>query len=212
MTETVAGRIEASGVIAVLRGVEPSSVPDVVRAVVAGGIDIVEITADSPNAASVIEELARGSADVLVGAGTVLDVETVDQVCQAGAKFVVSPTVDAAIIEASNRTDTIVAPGAYTPTEVYRAWRSGADMVKIFPATTGGPSHLAALGGPFGDVPLLPTGGIDATNAAAFIRAGAIAVGVGGALIDHEAIEAGDFASIRENARSLKTKIDRARS
>lgn len=203
MSDPAVDRIVDAGVIAVLRGVDPPAVPDVVAAVVEGGVDVVEVTADSPAAAEVLTDLHGRFEDVLLGAGTVRDAATVGTMTDAGAAFVVSPTTDPAVIDACERRDVPVAPGAFTPTEVERADRAGADLVKVFPAATGGPGHVSALGGPLGDVPLVPTGGVGPGTAGDYIEAGAVAVGVGGAIVDHEAIAAGDFDRIRENAADV---------
>lgn len=211
MTETPIERIVDTGVIAVLRGVDGSRAPDVVGAIEAGGVDVVEITADTAGAADIVETIDRTFEGVLVGAGTVLDADTAAAMARAGARFVVSPTVEQAVIETCHRHDVPVIPGAFTPTEVLRAHRAGADLVKVFPASTGGPGHLSALGGPLGHVQLVPTGGVDAGNAGSFIEAGAVAVGVGGAIVDDEAVRAGEFDTVRENARAVLAAVEAAR-
>lgn len=212
MTTDPLDRIAATGVIAVLRGIDPAAVPSVVEAIVDGGVDVVEITADSPAAVDAIETIEADFDDVLVGAGTVLDAEVVRRLTDAGAEFIVSPTTDETVIQAGHLAGVPVAPGAFTPTEVHRANRAGADLVKVFPASTGGPGHLRSLGGPLSGIDLLPTGGIDATNAGAYVEAGAVAVGVGGGIVDHKAIAAGTFDVIRANASDVVAAVEAART
>jgi len=137
-------QIGESGVIAILRGVDPESAIDVATAVIDGGVTALEVTADTPNVAETIGSLSDRFDDVLVGAGTVLDAETARAVQLAGAEFLVTPTVDVGVIETGNRYATPVATGAFTPTEAIRAYEAGADFVKVFPAATGGPGHVAA--------------------------------------------------------------------
>ena len=204
-------RIRESGVIAILRGVDPDVAVDVADAVVDGGVTAVEVTADTPGVAATIETLADRFDDVLVGAGTVLDAETARAVQLAGAEFLVTPTVDAGVIETANRYGTPVATGAFTPTEAVRASEAGADFVKVFPAETGGPDHVAALGGPLPQVPLVPTGGVGPANAGAYVEAGAVAVGVGGAIVDADAVANGEYETIAENARKTVAAVAAAR-
>jgi 2-dehydro-3-deoxyphosphogluconate aldolase/(4S)-4-hydroxy-2-oxoglutarate aldolase len=166
-------------VIAIVRGHPPDVVMRIADGLVAGGVTTVEVTLDSPHALSSIVALDdRG--DVLAGAGTVLDVAGADAAIDAGAAFLVAPGVDVAVIEAAAARGVPMLPGAFTATEVLTAWRAGAAAIKIFPAGPAGPGYLAALRGPLGDLPLVPTGGIDDRNAGAFMAAGAIALGVGG--------------------------------
>ncbi|MFC7322978.1 bifunctional 4-hydroxy-2-oxoglutarate aldolase/2-dehydro-3-deoxy-phosphogluconate aldolase [Halorubrum rutilum] len=194
-------RIREGGVIAILRGVAPDAAVDVADAVVDGGVTALEVTADTPRVAETIGRLADRFDDVLVGAGTVLDAETARAVQLAGAEFLVTPTVDEGVIETANRYGTPVATGAFTPTEALRAYEAGADFVKVFPAATGGPAHVAALGGPLPQVPLVPTGGVGPENAGDYVEAGAVAVGVGSAIVDGDAVANGEYAAIAENAR-----------
>ncbi len=211
MTTSPRQHIEEAGVIAVLRGVDPDAIVDVVEAIVDGGVTVVEVTAESPDAREAIATIDATFDDVLVGAGTVLDPAAVSQLVSAGASFIVSPVTDPDVIDVCHRADVLVAPGAYTPTEVYGAHEAGADLVKVFPAASGGPAHVRAIRGPLGDIPLLPTGGINADNAGAFIDAGAVAVGVGGAIVDHQAIEEGSFETIEANARAVADAVDATR-
>jgi len=204
-------RIRENGVVAILRGVDPDAAIDVADAVVDGGVTALEVTADTPDVARTIDALAGRFDDVLVGAGTVLDAETARAVQLAGAEFLVTPTVDAGVIETANRYGTPVATGAFTPTEALRAYEAGADFVKVFPAATGGPDHLAALGGPLPQIPLVPTGGVGPGNAGDYVEAGAVAVGVGSAIVDDDALANGEYATIAENARRTVDAVAAAR-
>jgi len=203
--------IREGGVVAILRGVDPDAAIDVADAVVDGGVTALEVTADTPDVARTIGALADRYDDVLVGAGTVLDAETARALQLAGAEFLVTPTVDAGVIETANRYGTPVATGAFTPTEALRAYESGADLVKVFPAATGGPDHVAALGGPLPQIPLVPTGGVGPENAGDYVAAGAVAVGVGSAIVDDDAVANGEYERIAENARRTVDAVAAAR-
>lgn len=208
------GRIVDSGVMAVMRGADPDSVVDLAEALHAGGVTAMEVTADTPGAMEMIsriEEAFGDRDDVVVGAGTVLDAETARAAILAGARFVVAPTFDGETVELCNRYDVVSAPGVFTPTEALRAYEAGADMVKIFPAKSGGPGHVSAIRGPLEQIPVMPTGGVGPDNAADYVEAGAAVVGVGSALVDDEAVAAGDFESITETARELVESVEAAR-
>jgi 2-dehydro-3-deoxyphosphogluconate aldolase/(4S)-4-hydroxy-2-oxoglutarate aldolase len=204
-------RITEAGVIAILRGVGRDDAVAVADAVVDAGVTALEVTADTPNAMSSIEAIADRVDDALVGAGTVLDAETARAAQLAGAEFLVTPTVNRDVIRTANRYGTPIAVGAYTPTEALDAFEAGADLVKVFPAKTGGPDHVAAIGGPLPQVPLVPTGGVGAGNAGDYVDAGAVAVGVGSSIVDDEAIADGDFDAIRSNARAVIEAVAAAR-
>jgi 2-dehydro-3-deoxyphosphogluconate aldolase/(4S)-4-hydroxy-2-oxoglutarate aldolase len=210
----VLARIREVGLVPVVRAQSAEQAVQAVEAIRAGGVPILEITMTVPGAVSVIEELAgRFADDVLVGAGTVLDAETARTCILAGAAFVVSPAVDGRTIECCRRHGVAVLPGALTPTEVLGAWTAGADMVKVFPAgNLGGPSYIKALKAPLPQVELVPTGGVSLDNAAAFIRAGAAALGVGADLVDLSALRAGQAATITERARRFMEAVRAARA
>jgi 2-dehydro-3-deoxyphosphogluconate aldolase/(4S)-4-hydroxy-2-oxoglutarate aldolase len=206
-------RLVDSGTVAVMRGADPDTLVATVEALREGGVTAVEITADNPDALAMIEAVdARFDDEVVVGAGTVLDAETAVDTIRAGAQFVVGPTVETEVVRACNRYGTLVAPGAFTPTEALSAYEAGADLVKVFPASSGGPDHLSGIKGPLPQVPLMPTGGVDADNAGDFIRAGAVVVGAGSALVPGDAVESGDFEAITENARAFTEAVEEARS
>ncbi|XVH30948.1 bifunctional 4-hydroxy-2-oxoglutarate aldolase/2-dehydro-3-deoxy-phosphogluconate aldolase [Haloferacaceae archaeon DSL9] len=207
-------RLVDSGVVAVLRGVDADTLIEIADALCEGGVTAVEITADTPGATDMIRDVTASfsAGETIVGAGTVLDAETARATMLAGAEFVVSPSLHEDVIEVCNRYGTLVAPGIMTPTEAIRGYEAGADLVKVFPASTLGPSHLKSIKGPLGQVPLMPTGGVDLDNAADFIDAGAECVGAGGALVDDAAVARGDFDELTETARRFSETIDAARS
>lgn len=204
-------QITDGGVIAILRGVTEESAVDVTKAVVDGGVTAVEITADTPNVTRIVDTVSDVFESVLVGAGTVLDEETARAVQLAGAEFVVTPTVDRGVIETCNRYGTPVVAGAFTPTEALRAYEAGAEFVKIFPAKTGGPEHVAAINGPLSQIPLVPTGGVGPSNAGAYVEAGAIAVGVGSGIVSEDAVARGEYKTIADNARRTVEAIESVR-
>ncbi len=204
--------LRASGVVAVLRGVDANTLIEITDALVAGGVTGIELTADTPGIAGMVEELtASFDEEIAVGVGTVLDAETARTVMLSGADFVVSPSLHEDVITICNRYGTLVAPGIMTPTEAVSGYEAGADLLKVFPASSVGPGHLGAIKGPLGQVPLMPTGGVDIDNAASYIDAGAECVGAGGALVDYEAAERGDYSEITETAREFSAVIDAAR-
>jgi 2-dehydro-3-deoxyphosphogluconate aldolase/(4S)-4-hydroxy-2-oxoglutarate aldolase len=210
MNETLS-RIADSGVVAVLRGVDADQLVGIAEALQAGGVDVVEITADTPAVTDLIETLTDTFDDLVVGTGTVLDAETARSTIAAGAAFVVSPSLHEDVIETCNRYGVVCAPGVMTPTEAIRGYEAGADFVKVFPAKTVGPDHLAAMKGPLRQIPLMPTGGVDPTNAGEYVEAGAFAVGAGGALVDYEAAARGDYEVITETAREFTRVVGEAR-
>ncbi len=182
----VAERIRRHRLIAILRRVEPQGLLlDLVAELVADGVRVLEVTFDGASAAEdlvAVKQRLHGS-DVLVGAGTIVTRERMDAALRAGAEFLVAPTLDLAIVADAVDRGAPVIPGAYSPTEVALAWDSGGTFVKVFPVSSLGPSHIRELRGPLPDIEMIATGGVDATNAAAYLEAGCVAVGVGGALV-----------------------------
>jgi 2-dehydro-3-deoxyphosphogluconate aldolase / (4S)-4-hydroxy-2-oxoglutarate aldolase len=205
--------LEALGAVAVVRLPEAAGIARVAEALVSGGVRALEITMTVPDAPAHIAHLVRDLGDdALVGAGTVLDADAAQAVLDAGARFVVSPAFDANVVARCHAADVAALPGAYTPTEILRAWQAGADLVKVFPATALGPRYLRDVRGPLPDVRLMPTGGVTVENAGDWIRAGAAAVGLGSDLVDPKRVAAGDFAGITERARTLVENIRAARA
>jgi 2-dehydro-3-deoxyphosphogluconate aldolase/(4S)-4-hydroxy-2-oxoglutarate aldolase len=194
-------RVIKSGIVAVIRSTSSEQLVDVAQALYEGGIDVLEVTFTVPRALEIIADLHKALGDkVLLGAGTVLDPETARAAFLAGAEFLVSPTVNLDVIRLGNRYDKLVMPGAFTPTEILTAWEAGAQIIKVFPADIGGPAYLKTLHGPLPQVRLLPTGGVNLDTIAEFLKAGACAVGLGGALVEPKAVQAGDMARIRNLA------------
>ena len=176
------------------------------------GISIVEVTMTVPGAIEVICALAKGNPEMVVGAGTVLDVETAERCLDAGASFLTSSVLDLEIVRFARTKEVVVFPGALTPTEVITAWNAGCDFVKIFPCTQiGGPGYIRALREPFPELRLIASGGVTQGTAADFIRAGAVAFGVGQNLIQPQAIERRDRNWIRELARRYLRMVQEAR-
>jgi 2-dehydro-3-deoxyphosphogluconate aldolase/(4S)-4-hydroxy-2-oxoglutarate aldolase len=195
--EEVRRRILDIGIVPVVRASSADQAISAAQAVSAGGIPIVEVTMTVPGAIGVIEELARSmGGELLIGAGTVLDVETARQCLDAGAQFIVSPGFDAETVRFLTDRRILVMAGALTPTEVIVAWKAGSDFVKIFPCgNVGGPSYIKALKAALPQIPMIPTGGVNLTTAGSFLAAGAAALGVGGELIST------DPAAIIDKAR-----------
>jgi 2-dehydro-3-deoxyphosphogluconate aldolase/(4S)-4-hydroxy-2-oxoglutarate aldolase len=206
-------RIREVGIVPVVRATSASEALEAVEAIRAGGIPILEITLTVPGAVKIIAELtSRFGDDTLIGAGTVLDAESAQACIDAGARFVVSPSLDVATIETCRALDIAVFPGALTPTEVVTAWKAGADAVKVFPANAvGGASYLKSLKAPLPQIELIPTGGVSLTTVADFIAAGAMALGVGADLVDLAALRRGDAASITSKAREYVAAVIAAR-
>lgn len=202
-----------TGIIPVVRAESADMAVRAIEAIKAGGVPVLEITMTVPGAVQVIEEAAaKYGGEALVGAGTVLDAETARTCILAGAKFVVSPSLDLATISCCKRYGIVVIPGALTPTEVVTAWQAGADMVKVFPCgAVGGASYIKALKAPLPQIDLVPTGGVSLKTAADFIKAGAAALGVGSDLVDTKALREGQDSVITERARQFVEIVHDAR-
>ena len=208
----VVAAVERAGIVAVIRIKDPAKLRDVVDAIAEGGIRALEITMTVPGAVELIRDLAPTLPDgFILGAGTVLDADTVVRVADAGARYVVSPVFRRSVIEACHARDLAAMPGCFTPTEILEAWDAGADIVKVFPATTLGPSYLKDVRAPLPQVKLMPTGGVTVENAGDWIRAGAVAVGVGTSLLDATAIADGHFHVLKTNAERMIANVRAAR-
>jgi len=204
--------VERAGIVAVIRMKDPNKLQAVVDAIAEGGIRALEITMTVPGAVDLIRDLApRLPEGFILGAGTVLDAETVARVADAGARYVVSPVFRRSVIEACHARDLAAMPGCFTPTEILDAWDAGADIVKVFPATTLGPSYLKDVRAPLPQVKLMPTGGVTVENAGDWIRAGAAAIGAGSSLVDAKAIEGRRFDEIMARARAFVDAVRGAR-
>lgn len=206
-------KIETSGIIAIIRANSADELIEAAAAILAGGVNVIEVTMTTPNALQVIDDVSSTYGDrVLVGAGSVLDAETARAVMLSGADFVVSPTTKLDVIEICNRYGKVVVPGAFTPTEILTAWEAGADYVKVFPSSGVGPAYIKDVKAPLPQIPLVPTGGINHENAADFIAAGATALGVGSSLVNNQLIAGREFATLTERAEQLITAVQRART
>jgi len=205
--------IKDIGVIPVVRASTAEEAIQVVEAIKAGGLPVLEITMTVPGAVQVIETLsARYGNEAIVGAGTVLDPETARACILAGAQFIVSPALNLETITCCRELDIAVMPGALTPSEIVQAWSAGADLVKVFPAgAMGGASYIKSLKAPLPQIELVPTGGVTLANAHAFIEAGAAAVGVGTDLVDIGAIHSGQPEKITQAARAFIEAVRKAR-
>ncbi len=211
--EHVRQKIIAIGIIPVVRAASADQAMRAAEAVCAGGIPVVEVTMTVPGAIDLIERLVKQmGSDMLIGAGTVIDAETAQRCVDAGAEFLVSPGFDLNTVQLANRIGKLVMAGALTPTEVITAWKAGSDLVKILPCgTVGGAKYIKALKAPLPQVPMVPTGGVNLETAAAFIHAGADALGVGGELIIPSALNSGSAHQITELARQYVAIVQQAR-
>lgn len=205
-------RMIQGGIVAIVRADTSDGLLKVVQAIEKGGITAIEVTMTTPAAIETIATVAeKYQGDVLIGVGTVLDAETARNAILAGAQFVVSPILDEEIIKMAKRYTKIVVPGAFTPTEIVRAWERGADIVKVFPTSSVGPKYIKDLKGPLPQIELIPTGGVNLDNAVDFIRAGAAALAVGGNIASKKAIAEGRYDEITENARKFVQVVQKAR-
>ena len=214
MPENTAQVIERVGLIPVLRAKNPKQARAVVEAMIAGGVTIVEVTMTVPGAVELLRELTKDyRARLLLGAGTVTTAKEAEETIEAGAEFVVSPSLHPEVIAATRAAGKLSIPGALTPTEAITAHRAGADYVKIFPCSAmGGASYLKALLAPFPFLKLIPTGGVTIKTAEDFLRAGARALGVGSDLVNLAAIDEGKPEIITEAARAYLQILAKARS
>jgi 2-dehydro-3-deoxyphosphogluconate aldolase / (4S)-4-hydroxy-2-oxoglutarate aldolase len=199
--ETHLRQVLECGIVAVVRSPDSQQLVEVCRALVDGGVSVVEITMTVPDALDVVRRVRRELGDrLLLGAGTILDPETARAALLAGAEYLVAPTVNLDVIRLCQRYDKLVMPGAFTPTEILSAWEAGADIVKVFPADVLGPAFFKAVRGPLPHIRLMPTGGVDLHTAAEFLEAGACCLGIGSQLVEPKAVAEGNFSRIRELA------------
>ncbi|MBS3788643.1 MAG: bifunctional 4-hydroxy-2-oxoglutarate aldolase/2-dehydro-3-deoxy-phosphogluconate aldolase [Candidatus Bipolaricaulota bacterium] len=209
--QTTLDKMIDSGVVGVIRTESSEKLLKVSEALKVGGVSCIEVAMTTPDALTVIEEVSGQLDDVLIGAGTVLDAETARSAILAGAEYLVSPTTDLDMIEMCKRYDKVVAPGAFTPTEVMKAWQAGADIVKVFPASRLGPKFISDIKAPLPQASLMPTGGVSQDNAADYIRAGADAVCAGSALLDKQAIAKENWEVLTSNAKQLVEAVKEGR-
>jgi len=208
----VVARIKAEGAVAVIRTDSTERALGAARAVIAGGFRVIEITYSFAGATDAIAKLAEANeSDLLIGAGTILNRQQVDQAVGAGARFLVSPCVLPDVIDAAHELQVAVIPGAFTPTEIYTAYSLGADIVKIFPAVRFGPEYLKAVRGPLPQIPIMPTSGVDASNVAEWFSAGAVAVGAVSSVLDPALIQNGEWNELANRARAFIDAVRAAR-
>ncbi len=205
-------RVLTTGIVAIIRAPSSEQLTGVARALFDGGIDVIEVTFTVPNALEILAAVKKDlGGKVLLGAGTVLDPETARAAILAGAEFLVSPSLNLDVIRLANRYDKLAMPGAFTPTEVLAAWEAGAEIVKVFPSDAVGPSYLKALKGPFPQIRLMPTGGVNLQTISEFVKAGASAVGVGSSLVEPQAVREGKLDRIRDLAAEYLRALRMAR-
>ncbi|MDW0116188.1 bifunctional 4-hydroxy-2-oxoglutarate aldolase/2-dehydro-3-deoxy-phosphogluconate aldolase [Sporosarcina thermotolerans] len=202
-----------SGAVAVVRRIEEEKVIKAIEALVEGGITGIEVTLDSPNALQTIKEAKRLFGDkAVIGAGTVLDGNAANLAIQHGADFIFAPTLSQETIAVANRYGKIAIPGVFTPTEILQAYEWGADVVKVFPASVLGSQFIKDVRGPLGHIPMMPTGGINLDNVSEYIKAGAVAAGIGGSLLDKNFIANNEWDKLADLARQYVAKIAEARN
>ena len=210
--DTILNQILDTGVVAIMRASSSDQLLSAAEAILEGGVSAIEVTMTTPNAMEVIRQAtARFGSQVLFGVGTVLDSETARAAILAGAQFVVCPTLNLGTIQICNRYSVPVMPGAYTPTEILTAWEAGADVVKVFPASVGGPDFIKALRGPLPHIRLAAVGGVNVNTTADFFRAGVSVVGVGGELVNQKLLDGRDFKTITERAQAFRRLADEGR-
>ena len=205
--------IHETGIIAIMRTKSSDQLIAAADAIREGGVRVIEVTMNTPGALNVIAEAnQRFGQDVLFGAGTVLNVETARDAIEAGADFIVAPALNLGVIELCNHLNIPVMPGCFTPTEMLAAWEAGADFVKLFPAEVGGPAMVKAILAPLPQLQIIPVGGVDLNSAAAFLRSGAAALGVGSSLINQKLLESADFQELTHRAAAFIDEVRKARS
>lgn len=209
----VVSEMERTGVVAVIRAQSSEQLIDVVGALYEGGLTCVEVTMTTPDALAVIHSASKEFAGkCVIGVGTVLDAETARAAILAGAEYVVSPILDFDTITMCKRYSKAVVPGCFTPTEILRAWQAGADVIKVFPATKLGPAFFKDVRGPLPQVRMTPTGGVSLENTGDFIKAGAVCVGVGSAMVTKKAVAEKDYATLSANAAAFLEAVADARA
>lgn len=209
----ILAKLENAGIVAVMRLNDVTYLMEIVQALADGGVKTLEITMTSPNAPALINRLAQNlDTSYLIGAGTVTDITAAQQVIQAGAQFVVSPIFTPAVIAKVHEYDKVAVCGAFSPTEIFAAWQAGADLVKVFPATALGPQFFKDIHGPFPNIKLTPTGGVSVENAAEFIKAGAVCLGVGTALLDKQLIKNRDWKGLAARAAAFMRAVNQGRA
>lgn len=207
-------QIKENGVVAIIRGAKPENILPIAEALYQGGVKTLEITVETPKVLTLIEQVSeKYGSDLIVGAGTVLDPETARAAIMSGAKFIFSPTVNTDTIKMAKRYGVISIPGALTPTEILKAYESGADVIKVFPANVFGPGYLKDVHGPLPHIPLMPTGGINLDNVTDYIKAGGVAAGLGSALVNTklDMNDESNLEALKNKAAQFVAKVKEAR-
>lgn len=200
--------VKETGIVAIIRGIPAEDLAGVTDVLKAAGIRAIEVTMNTSQALDMVAWLARyGGQDVAIGAGTVLDSETARSAILAGAAFIISPSLNARMLEMCHRYGILAIPGVLTPTEVLTAWELGASLVKIFPAARLGPAYIKDLRGPFPHIGMMAVGGVTQSNAAEFIKAGCVAVGVGSELVDRRLVAEKRLDVIAERAAAFVSAV-----
>ncbi len=211
MLRNILNCIAQTGIVSIIRGIDEAYIDNTVKALYNGGIRNIEITLDTPGAVRMIENVKNSFGEnMLVGAGTVLDAETARTAILSGADFILSPSLSAGVIEMCSRYGKLAVPGVLTPTEIITAWQLGAQLVKIFPARAFGPTYIKDIKAPLKQIEIMAVGGVDISNAAEFIRSGAMSVGVGSELVNRRIVYEGNYDLITKNSiqfvESIKVK------
>jgi 2-dehydro-3-deoxyphosphogluconate aldolase / (4S)-4-hydroxy-2-oxoglutarate aldolase len=205
--------IRKTGVVAILRAQRSERLIEAAEAIRKGGVSVIEVSLTTPGALEVIAEATqRFGQEVLWGAGTVLDADLARRAIQAGAGFIVAPTLNLEVIKVCHDHDVPVMPGCLTPTEMWAAWRAGADFIKLFPADVGGPQLIKAILAPLPQLSIVPVGGVDLQNATAFIQHGAVALGLGSSLVNQALLDAGDLAELKRRATAFIQAVEQGRN
>ena len=209
--EATLARILEEQAIGIVRLDEAANFPRIAQALMDGGLRCLEITLTTPGVLEGIREISRSLPEAVIGAGTVLDADMARHAIRAGARFLVAPTVALDVIDVARQEHVVVIPGALTPTEIVTAWSAGADLVKVFPASLGGPAYIRSLRGPLPDIRFAATGGVSMENVAEFVRAGSTVVCIGGWLVPKDAVRDGEYSVLTRRAAQIMDVLRRTK-
>ena len=205
--------LQETGIVAIVRGIPAGKIEKIAAALYEGGVQAIEVTCNTPGYLGMIEALSSAMGDkMLIGAGTVLSPTAAQLVIDAGAKFVLAPDLNPAVVELVHQNQKLAIPGVTTPSEIMTAYRLGVDIVKLFPAGALGAKYLKDLRGPLNQAAIIPVGGVNLGNIAEFVQAGAFGFGIGSELVDKKAVAEGDYATITEKAKAFIDAVRRARA
>lgn len=195
-------------IVGIVRGVSMDVMPDIAKAYLGAGLHTIEITMNTPGAAQMISMLRSEFQELNVGAGTVCNMEDYKEAVAAGAQFIVTPIIDEVVIKTAVAQGVPIFPGAYSPTEIYKAWSLGASAVKIFPASQLGVRFIKDIAAPLNNIKLLPTGGVSLENIKSFFEAGVVGVGMGSSLFNQRLIEEGNFEGLKKHFTKIKAEVE----